>query len=308
MPLDKIIFIVGPTAVGKTEAACLLAQDLKTDIISCDAMQVYKEISILTAKPSRSILKKIKHHMVDIISIKDDFNVSFFYQRTQKIIACLCRKGKIPVVVGGSGLYMTILLDGIFEDNAGDRLSTRKKIQGLIKEKGFCWAYEKVKEVDPIAAQKIHPNDSRRIIRTLEVFETYGKPISQMHLDRHGLWGKYDIRIFALSSPREMLYERINQRVEEMFRLGAIDEVRRLLSKKMSRTALGIIGVKEIMEFLDGKITDYQAKELIKRNTRRFAKRQMTWFRKDHRLQWLEVASERQLLEAVQKIILSLDR
>jgi tRNA dimethylallyltransferase len=286
----KLLFIVGPTASGKTDIALALAKTLKTEIISCDAMQVYKEVSILTAKPSTQALKKIKHHLVGNVSIKENFDVFTFRKKVLKAIAEIEKKRKIPLIVGGSGLYMSILLDGIFEEkDQGRNLKVRKKIEQEIHDKGREAVYQRLKEVDPAAAAKIHVNDTRRVVRALEVFEVYGKPMSLLRPKREGLWSKYDVSVFVVSMKRDDLYERINARVDKMFESGAVEEVKRLKRKKISQTASGIIGLKEIRMFLDDKISEDEAKELIKRNTRHYAKRQLTWFRKDKRLTWVEI-------------------
>jgi len=302
MKKKKIVFIVGPTAVGKTEVGCILAQKLKTEVISCDAMQVYKEISILSGKASKEALKKVKHHLIDTISVKDEFDVFQFYQNTLKVIEKILKKEMAPIIVGGSGLYMSILLDGIFEEKVAPDIALRKKIEDMIQAKGRDWAFEKVKKIDPKMAAKIHPNDLRRMVRILEVYEIYKKPISDLHEKRQGLWGKYDVQIFALTRNREELYENINKRVDQMFQEGAVDEIKNLRQRKLSRTAQGIIGVKEIQALLKGQELEEQTKEIIKRNTRHFAKRQMTWFRKDKRLTWIEIKDKDTAKQVARKV------
>ncbi len=287
----KIVFIVGPTATGKTDIALILAKALRTEIISCDAMQVYQELSLLTAKPSPQVLKTIKHHLVDIVSVEEDCDVFHFRKKVLSSIVSMERRKKIPLIVGGSGLYMSILLDGIFEEERrGRNLSMRKKIEDEMKTQGPGLVYERLKIVDPCSAAKIHANDTRRIIRALEVFEVYGKPISELHPKREGLWDSHDVRIFALAMKREDLYARINRRVDCLFDQGVVDEVRSIQDKKISQTASGMIGLKEIQMLLNGDLDEEEAKELIKRNTRRYAKRQLTWFRKEKRITWIDVS------------------
>ncbi|MCX5681106.1 MAG: tRNA (adenosine(37)-N6)-dimethylallyltransferase MiaA [Candidatus Omnitrophica bacterium] len=185
----ELIFIVGPTAVGKTDIALALAKILKTEIISCDAMQVYKEFSVLTAKPSAKVLASIKHHLVNTISAKDNFDVFTFRTKVLEAISSIEKRKKIPLIVGGSGLYMSVLLDGIFEEKqSGRNLKIRENIEREIKEKGQEAVYQRLSEVDPKAAAKIHIHDTRRIVRALEVFEAYGKPISELHRKREGLF------------------------------------------------------------------------------------------------------------------------
>jgi len=300
----KLFFIVGPTAIGKTEIACALAKTLSAEIISCDAMQVYKEVSLLTAKPAAAILKKIKHHLINTISVKKDFDVFTFRTQVLRAIAVIEKKKKLPLVVGGSGLYMSILLDGIFEEEQrGRNLEMRKKIEDQLKEEGQEAMYERLKEVDPRSAAKIHPHDMRRIVRALEVFEVYKKPISELHPKREGLWDSHDVNVFALNMNREDLYTRINRRVDQMFDAGVVQEVKKIRSKAISQTASGIIGLKEIQMFLAGMLTQDQAKELIKRNTRHYAKRQLTWFHKDKRLQWVDIDPGEDLSAIVKRIL-----
>ena len=300
----RLIFIVGPTATGKTEIACALAKPLHAEIISCDAMQVYKEFSLLTAKPTAKLLKAVQHHLVGIISIQKEFDVFTFRTQVLRAISLIEKKKKIPVIVGGSGLYMSILLDGIFEEKQrGRNLGIRKKIEDEIAEKGQEALYEKLKTVDPASALKIHVHDTRRIIRALEVFEVYGKPISALHRERKGLYNSHEVSIFALSMKREDLYARINKRVDSIFQEGVVDEVKKIKSKKIGQTASGIIGLKEIQAFLTGALSEKEAKELIKRNTRRYAKRQLTWFRKDKRLQWVDVKPQEEAWHIAAKIL-----
>lgn len=300
----KLIFIVGPTASGKTDIALALAKILKTEIISCDAMQVYKEVSILTAKPLASALKKIKHHLIGEISVNKNFDVFMFRKKVLRAISFIERKRKIPVIVGGSGLYMSILLDGIFEEeNQGRNLKIRKKIEKQIMDKGREAVYQRLKNVDPASAAKIHMNDTRRLVRALEVFEVYGKPMSELRPKREGLWEKYDISVFVLSPDRDILYDRINRRVDKMFTAGAVPEVKHLKKMKISQTASGIIGLKEIQMFLNGKFSRDEAKDLIKKNTRHYAKRQLTWFRKDKRLMWIEIAPNAHPRQIVKRIL-----
>lgn len=300
----KLIFIVGPTASGKTDIALALAKNLKTEIISCDAMQVYKEVSILTAKPSALALKKIKHHLIGEVSVQRNFDVFTFRKKALRAISLIEKSKKIPVIVGGSGLYMSILLDGIFEEkNQGRNLKVRKKIEKEIADKGREVVYQKLKKIDPVSAAKIHFNDTRRLVRALEVFEVYGKPMSELRPKREGLWDQYDVSAFVLSLDRDDLYRRINARVDQMFAAGAVVEVKRFKKMKISQAASGIIGLKEIRLLLDGKISENEAKELIKKNTRHYAKRQLTWFRKDKRLTWIEITPEAHPRQIVKKIL-----
>ncbi len=295
-----IIFVVGPTAVGKTQVGHLLCRRLKGEVVSCDSMQVYREISIATSKPSVLLRQEIPYHLVDVISVQKNFNVAQYFTLAQRAIAKIHKNNKIPVVVGGTGLYMTVLLDGIFTGEVGNE-KVREELMKEIREKGRSPLYQELKKVDPQAAGKIHPHDERRIIRALEVFRATGIPISQMQKNRKGLWGEYPIKIFAISCEREKLYERINNRVEKMFRQGIVKEIASLRNLSWSQTAKAILGYKEIMGLLAQQYSMNQAKEMLQRNTRRFAKRQLTWFRREKRLEWIDIGNRRPF-EVAEKI------
>lgn len=285
------MFIVGPTATGKTDVAAALAQDLKAEIVSCDAMQVYKELSLLTAKPSPGVLKTARHHLVGIVSVKENWDVVSFRKKALRAIAAIERKNKLPLVVGGSGLYMAILLDGIFEEkDKGRSLAVRARIKSEAERLGPEALHERLKNVDPVSAAGIHAHDARRIIRALEVFETHGTPISALKEKRQGLWDSHDVKIFALSMDRSELYARINARVDRIFEQGVEKEVKAIAKTKIGQTASGVIGLKEIQMRLEGKLALESARELIKRHTRRYAKRQLTWFRKDKRIHWITIS------------------
>lgn len=281
--MANIIFIIGPTASGKTEIAYLLARKLKAEIISCDSMLVYKQPKIITSKPPAFMLKRVKHHFVGTASVEKAYNVFDYYISASKKIIQLYNNGISTIVCGGSGLYIKALLDGIFKGAAKD-----DKLHSSLQSRNSGDLYRELQELDPEAAKKISSNDLKRIIRALEVYHLSGEPISKKQKQAKGLWGDFPIKIFGLRFPREVLYERINNRTDLMFEAGAAKEVKKLLKKKLSLTAKKIIGIKEIADFLAGKTTEGEAKELMKKNTRNFAKRQLTWFRKDKRIEWID--------------------
>lgn len=285
---EKIIFIAGPTAVGKTDIALSLACKLNGEIVSCDSMQVYRQISIASNKPPVKVVKEVRHHLIDVVALDEEFDVAAFNQMALGAIREILKKNKIPIVVGGSGMYMQVLLDGIFEK--GNRnFKRRQEREQQAREQGNTVLYEELKNVDPEAASRIHANDQRRIIRALEVYEEMKEPISQLQKERSGLWGKYDIMIFSLNRERDQLYNRIDRRVEQMFAKGLVEEIKNLNGMKVSMTAQKIIGIDEVRGYLSGTYDLDQTKYLMKRNTRRFAKRQLTWFRKDKRLKWIMI-------------------
>ncbi|MCK5580983.1 MAG: tRNA (adenosine(37)-N6)-dimethylallyltransferase MiaA [Candidatus Omnitrophica bacterium] len=286
--MKKIIFIVGPTAVGKTDIAFQLARQINGEIVSCDSMQVYKELSIITSKPSLEMREQIPHHLIDVVSVEEEFNVAAFNVLATEAIQKVLAGQKVPVVVGGSGMYMEILLDGIFEETIKD-VDFRQQLKGRVQKEGNQKLYCELQQVDSDAACKIHPNDVRRVIRALEVYHVTQQPMSQLQKKRCGLWGKHDIDIFMINRDRQELYARIDRRVEEMFQEGAVKEIEGLKGKELSLTAQRIIGVEEIQGYFNGDYELDQAKEMMQQNTRRFAKRQLTWFRRDKRLQWIDI-------------------
>jgi tRNA dimethylallyltransferase len=284
---SKIIFLVGPTAIGKTEAAVYVAKKLKAEIISCDSMQIYKGMDILTSKPKGSLLKKVSHHLISVIPASQEYNVSRYRKEAVKEVKLLIKHGKVPLFVGGTGLYVSILVDGIFEQKPNEKI--RHKLYKIAKNKGSAYLYRKLAKIDPEAAAKIHQNDTKRLIRALEVYESTGKPISVLQKQRHGLKDKYEVKIFCLIIKRDKLYKRIDERVDKMFEQGLIREVKKLLGKRLSRTAACAIGVKELKGYFNNRYDLDEAKRLIKQNTRHYAKRQLTWFRKDKRIKCINI-------------------
>lgn len=286
--MQQIIFITGPTATGKTEVSYLLAQQLNGQIVSCDSMLIYKEPKVITSKPGNHILKEIPHHFVDVISVKDSYNVFDYYQDATKKIKQLYQKGINVIVCGGSGLYLKAILDGIFEGASRDD-SLRKTLEEKLKKLGKDSLFQELKTIDPDTAKKLSANDTKRVIRALEVYYSTGVPLSSKKKQAQGLWQKLPLKIFGLRMKRALLYERINERVERMFSSGAIQEVKALSSLDLSITAKKMIGLGEIEQFFKGQISIEQAKENMKKNTRNFAKRQLTWFRADKRIEWIDI-------------------
>jgi tRNA dimethylallyltransferase len=287
----KVIFLIGPTAIGKTKVSVKLAQKINAEIISCDSMQIYQGMDIITSKPSQLIRRKVPHHLINIIPPTKEYNVSRYCQEAQRKIKEVLKRNKIPLFVGGTGLYMSILMDGIFKAKAEDK-NIRERLYREAKQKGNEYLYIKLKKADPRAAVKIHPNDTKRIVRALEVFESTGKPISYLQKQRTGLTEKYQVTVFCLDIKRDKLYKRINERVEKMFSKGLEREVKELIRKRLSKTAAFAIGLKELKGYFDGLYGLEEAKRLMKRNTRQYAKRQLTWFRKDKRINWINIKEE----------------
>lgn len=285
------IFIVGPTATGKTEVAYFLAKKIGAEIISCDSMLVYREPKIATAKPSIKILSRVKHHFIDIISVSQVYDAYQYCQKAATLIRDFNRRRRPLIVCGGTGLYLKAILDGIFQQSEKDE-NLREKLYCQVNEWGLKKMHQKLKEVDQLAATKISENDKKRIIRALEVYYLTGKPISEKKKEAEGILPQVPCRIFGLNLQRQALYEKINARTDWMFEEGVVEEVGELLKGKLSLTAAKIISVSEIESYLAGKIDLEEAKERIKKNTRNFAKRQLTWFRKDSRIEWVDIDSK----------------
>ncbi len=289
MNKSTIIFIVGPTAIGKSALAAKLANRIRGEIISCDSMQVYKGTRILSQAPAMPLRKNIKHYLLEVLNPKEEYNVGIFRNETTRLIKSILRRGRIPIVVGGSGLYIKALIDGLFPSPQAD-LKFRNRMQTYILRHGSKKLYAKLANLDPETTGRIHPNDSRRIIRALEIYKSTGKTMTELKKETKGLAGKYNISTYGLTMPREKVYSNINSRVDRIFKDGVINEVKRLRKIALSKTAREILGFKEICGYLDGEYDLDTAKELLKRNTRHFAKRQLTWFRPDKRIRWFDLS------------------
>lgn len=283
---NTIVFLVGPTSSGKTKVAAGLAEGIRGEIISCDSMQVYKGMDITTQTPPEECLLRVEHYLVKTLSPEEEFSAARFVLEAQKCIDIITGKGKMPIFAGGTGLYIKSLLDGLFPSPPKSE-DFRKNLEGISRTRGLEYLHGKLKRIDREAAEKIHPNDEKRIIRALEVYELTGKTMSEKKQETKGIYGKYDTRMFGLKLPRALLYQRIEDKVDEMFERGIVEEIRALKGKDLSITAEKALGVKEVALFLDGKMSLEKAKEELKKNTRRYAKRQMTWFKSDKRIQWI---------------------
>lgn len=282
-----VVFLVGPTASGKSSVAEKLAEQINAEIISADSMQVYRGMDILSAKPTLHEQKKVPHHLIDILEPTGKYSAAIFRTKALQIIEEIIRRKKIPLLVGGTGLYVKALTRGLFSDNSKDE-QLRKELAQEAKHRGNDYLYERLKAVDAKAAEKIHPNDMRRIIRALEVFEISRRTISELKTEIEGFDKNYDFKIFAIERVRKELYERIELRVDKMFKLGLVDEVKKLIDLPLSPTAIQALGIKQIKAYLNKECSLDKAKELIKRDTRHFAKRQLTWFRAEKDIVWIK--------------------
>jgi len=288
MSIKKAVtFIVGPTAIGKSRFAVKLAKRVNGEIISADSMQVYKGMRILSQAPPPAEKKKVKHHLAGIFDPRKEYSVAAFIRKANPLIDSIIKRGKTPIVAGGSGLYIKALIDGLFPSPSAD-LKFRSKMRKFVLKYGSSKLHRKLAGIDPDAAKAIHPNDARRIIRALELYHSTGQTMTALKKKTRGLKDKYGIKIIGLTAPREEIYSRINSRVDKMFREGLVNEVRRLKKKRLGRTAQAALGLKEVAGYLNGEYGLDEAKEILKKNTRRFAKRQLTWFRRERRIKWKE--------------------
>lgn len=289
MQLERIIFIVGPTAIGKTRIAVKLARALGSEIISADSMQVYKGMRILSQAPGRCEKGPVRHHLTEMLDPRKEYSVALFIKKAHLLIASIIKKGKVPIIVGGSGLYVKGLIDGLFPSPQAD-MEFRKKMARSAQKYGSKKLHVKLTKIDPGSAALIHPNDLRRIIRALEIHHSTGKTMTELKSKTKGLKDIYDIKIFGLMRPRGEVYAGIDARVDKMFRDNVVGEVKRLKAKRLSKTAGEALGLKEISGYLAGSYDLDAAKEMMKMNTRRFAKRQFTWFLADPRIKWLDMS------------------
>lgn len=287
----RVIVICGPTASGKTALSLCLAQELDTEIISADSRQIYKYLSIGTAKPTPDELKRVPHHLIDVLEPDIEYSASKFENDAEKIIDRIHNSNKIPIVVGGSGLYIHALVEGIF-DTTSDDAEYRDLLQDYRAQYGNDYLYNMLLKADPVSAAKMLPQNYKRVIRALEVLHVTGKPIWEHHQHQEKK-KKYDFIKISPDVERKLLYEIIETRVDKMVTDGLVAEVKEVLSMGYSASlnSLNTVGYKEIISFLNGDFSLERAIELIKRNTRRFAKRQLTWFRRYDNLQLKSIKS-----------------
>lgn len=288
-----LVILTGPTAVGKTALSIGLAKAIGGEIISADSMQVYKGMDIGSAKIKPGQMGGIKHHLIDILSPEDEFNVMVFQNRCKKAMEEIYAAGHIPILTGGTGFYIQAVLYEIDFTKENDS-EVRTKLEALANTPGGAvMLYERLQEVDPVSAQIIHANNVKRVIRALEYFELNGSPISQHNEVERQKESAYNSAYFVLNDLRERLYERIDQRVDEMFSEGLIKEVELLRDKGYHRSMVSMqgLGYKEVLDYLDGRISLEEAIYLIKRDTRHFAKRQLTWFRREKDVIWVDKPS-----------------
>ena len=292
----KVIVIVGPTASGKTSLSIELAKKINGEIISCDSMQIYKDMDIGSAKPTKEEMQGIKHYIIDEVLPTERFSVARYKKEAEKAIDEILKKEKVPIIVGGTGLYANSLIYGIEYDDIKFDEKYREELMNIAKTpEGLEKLYEEAKEIDEKAMEKISKNDKKRIIRILEIYKATGKNNTKQEMESKKNGVKYDYKIFGINIERPILYERINKRVDIMLEPGLIDEVKKLIRKYPEfPTAMQAIGYKEIVQYLNNELTKEEAIEKIKQETRRYAKRQITWFKRIENLKWLDGLEETQ--------------
>ncbi len=286
----KMIVLTGPTAVGKTALSIALAKEIGGEIISADSMQVYRYMDIGSAKISKEEMQGVPHHLIDVLDPSEEFHVYRFQQMAKEAVNEIYQKGHIPIIVGGTGFYIQALLYDIDFSTEEDHTALRAELEKTAAEKGSAYLHEQLKEIDPVSAQEIHPNNQKRIIRALEFYRLNGAKISDHNQMQRQKEAAYDFRYFVLNDDRTRLYQRIEERVDEMLEKGLLNEVKRLKEMGYQRDLVSMqgLGYKELLSHLAGECTLDEAIYLIKRNTRRFAKRQLTWFRRERNIIWLE--------------------
>lgn len=286
----SLIVITGPTAVGKTELSIALAKKIDGEIISADSVQVYKHMNIGSAKITKAEMQGIPHHLIDICEPAEAFNIARFKELSKQAVNEIFSRGKIPIIAGGTGFYIQSLIYDIdFKETATD--GTRTKYEEMLREKGESYLHSLLKERDPEAAAAIHPNNAKRVIRALEYFEQTGKKISTHNEEERRKESPYNFAYFVLNLPREKLYDRINRRVDMMLEDGLLDEVKSLAASygvTEDMVSMQALGYKEILDHLNGNTTLEDAIYTIKRDTRHFAKRQLTWFKREREVIWLD--------------------
>ncbi|UCE79020.1 MAG: tRNA (adenosine(37)-N6)-dimethylallyltransferase MiaA [Nitrospiraceae bacterium] len=285
--MNKVIIILGPTGVGKTGASILLARRLATEIISADSMQIYRGMDIGTAKPPARIREEVRHHMIDIVSPTESYSVGQYLTTVVPIIEQLHQKGLLPIIVGGTGLYITALTRGLFRGPPADQTLRDEMLSMEKNEKGILYSH--LRHMDPATAENIKSNDTRRIVRALEVcINTKSKMSSMQRMFTNPL--PYTFKRIGLIRDRSELYRMLEERVDSMIASGLIQEVSTILDMIPDRTPLQAIGYKEIAQYLSENISREEAIRLVKRNTKRYAKRQLTWFRKDPAIHWVDIS------------------
>ena len=290
MEKRPLVILTGPTAVGKTALSVAFAKAINGEIISADSMQVYRHMDIGSAKVTKEEMEGVPHHLIDVLEPAEEFNVVLFQKMARQAAEEIESRGHIPILVGGTGFYIQALLYNIdFAENDEDR-RLRRSLEEIAKEQGASALYEKLRAVDPESCEIIHANNVKRVIRAIEFYEKTGKKISAHNREQRENISPYRFAYFVLNDDREKIYRQIDQRVDLMMERGLVEEVRALRAMGCSRGMVSMqgLGYKEILSYLEGEISQEEAVYLIKRDTRHFAKRQLTWFKREKEVTWIE--------------------
>lgn len=285
-----LIVLTGPTAVGKTSLSISLAKAVNGEIISADSMQVYKKMDIGSAKIRPEEMQGVKHYLVDVLDPEEEFHIVKFQQMAKEAMEEIYAKGKIPILVGGTGFYIQAVTRDIDFTEAEQENSYRTELEALAEEKGAGYLHEMLRKVDPASADSIHANNVKRVIRALEFYHQNGTPISAHNEEQKKQVSPYDLAYFVLNAPRDILYERIDKRVDQMMDEGLVKEVEELRNDGCHRGMVSMqgLGYKEILAYLEGEYPLEEAVRILKRDTRHFAKRQLTWFRRESDVIWVD--------------------
>ena len=304
-----LIVLTGPTAVGKTSLSISLATAVNGEIISADSMQVYKGMDIGSAKIRKEEMQGVTHYLVDILEPEEEFHIVKFQELAKAAMEEIYAKGKIPILVGGTGFYIQAVTRDIDFTQAEQETSYREELEQLAKEKGTEYLHEKLREVDPKSAENIHANNVKRVIRALEFYHQNGTPISEHNEEQKQQTSPYNLAYFVLTAPREILYERIDRRVDQMMEEGLLEEVKSLRERGCHRGMVSMqgLGYKEILAYLEGEYPLEEAVRILKRDTRHFAKRQLTWFRREQDVIWVDKEqfhwNEAEILEYMMSVL-----
>ncbi len=304
-----VIAVVGPTASGKTSLAVEIAKRYNGEVISADSMQIYKGMDIATAKPTAEEMQGIRHHLIDFVSPYEKYSVARYIEDATNAIDDICSRGKLPVLCGGTGLYAESFLNNIRFEEEPDNAQMRVQLTARLESEGAEKLLDELREIDPEAAEGLHPNNAGRIVRALEVYYLTGETATQRRLRSVSEPSRYDTFWIALAFPdREFLYDRINQRVDIMLENGLTEEAKEFLKNEQADTAAQAIGYKELRGWLDGTISREEAVENLKRETRRYAKRQITWFKRNNNIHYIERNPSDTAQQVAEKAFLLIDQ
>lgn len=303
---DKIpiLVIVGPTASGKTALAVQMGKIYSGEVVSADSMQIYKGLSIATAKPTLEEIQGVKHHLIDFVEPDKPFSAADYVKLAKKEIIEIHEKGKLPIICGGTGLYISSLIDGVkFEAQTAGDMQVRQSLYKMAQQKGNHYMWQQLEKVDKITAQKVHENNLVRVVRALEVYEITGTPLSQHQINSRSEQSPYKSCIIGLTAAnRQYLYDRIDLRVDNMVKDGLVEECRQVWQEGKLSTAAQAIGYKELIAYFESKASLEQCIDKIKQQTRHYAKRQLTWFRKMDKISWIEIDNFDNMKKIIEKV------